>query len=113
MLGQIIQIVGSILVLVGFAAAQFGRLKQDSLAYLVLNAAGSGILAVLALQGQQWGFLLLEGTWCVVSVLGLIRRLAQGGSPKRRSRAASPLPTSRRLSTVDCPEPRAGDVDPR
>jgi hypothetical protein len=31
-------------------------------------------VAVDALHGQQWGFLLLEGTWAVVSAFVLVRR---------------------------------------
>ncbi|QGN35118.1 hypothetical protein [Microlunatus sp. Gsoil 973] len=90
---QIVQIIGSLLILLGFAAAQLGRMKQDSVSYLVVNTIGSGILAVLAFQERQWGFLLLEGTWCVVSVIGLIRSLGRrrqaeqsgSGDPSRSS----------------------------
>jgi len=77
----VIQIAGSILVLVGFALAQFGVLDVRSMRYLVLNTVGSGILAVEALVGQQWGFLLLEGVWAIVSGIGLVAVL-RGGRPR-------------------------------
>jgi hypothetical protein len=94
MILQIVQIFGSLLVLLGFAAAQLGRMKQDSFSYLVVNAVGSGILAVLALMERQWGFLLLEGTWCVVSVVGLARwygrrRSGSGSADPSRSSSSS------------------------
>ena len=70
-MAQLIQVIGSLLILGGFAASQRGTLAQDSTAYLSLNLVGSAILAVLAGRGQQWGFLLLEGSWAIVSGLGL------------------------------------------
>jgi hypothetical protein len=42
--------------------------------YLWLNFVGSAILAALALRDQQWGFLLLEGSWAAVAVWSLIPR---------------------------------------
>jgi hypothetical protein len=39
--------------------------------YLVLNFVGSLILAVLAWHERQWGFLLLESVWAIVSLWGL------------------------------------------
>ena len=73
MAGQIVQVVGSLLVLAAFAASQAGRLDARSTWYLVLNLVGSGTLAVQAAVTSQWGFLLLEGVWAVVSLVGLVR----------------------------------------
>jgi hypothetical protein len=72
---QVVQIVGALLILVAYGAAQFGFLDQHSRVYLVLNLVGSAVLAVLAWHEEQWGFLLLEGVWAVVSLWGLIRVL--------------------------------------
>jgi hypothetical protein len=69
---QVVQILGSLLVLGGFTLAQAGVLEQKSLPYLWLNTVGSGVLAVNAYFGEQWGFLLLEGVWAVVSALSLV-----------------------------------------
>jgi hypothetical protein len=70
---QLIQVAGSLLILTGFAASQAGRLPITSRRYLVLNFVGSAILAVLAAIDIQWGFLLLEGVWAVVSLWGLVQ----------------------------------------
>lgn len=75
MTGQIVQIVGSLLILVPFALSQTGRLNARSRIYLLLNLAGSSILAGDAAFGAQWGFLLLEGAWAIVSAIGLLRGL--------------------------------------
>jgi hypothetical protein len=76
---QLIQIVGALLVLVGFMAAQFGRVDHQSRVYLTVNLVGSVILAVDAVIGHQFGFLLLEGVWALVSAWGLAGRLAAPG----------------------------------
>jgi hypothetical protein len=68
---QVIQIVGALLILTAFAAVQFERMRPDSRLYLALNLLGSAILAVLAVAAAQWGFVLLEGVWAVVSAWGL------------------------------------------
>ena len=75
---QVIQVVGALLILTGYAASQFGKLDQRLLAYLLLNAIGSAILAVLGYVERQWGFFLLEGVWALVSVWGLIRLNGRG-----------------------------------
>ncbi len=71
-MGQYVQVFGSLLVLAGFALAQWGFLDQKSTRYLILNAIGSATLAVNAFFEQQWGFLLLEGVWAIVSSISLI-----------------------------------------
>ncbi len=71
---QLVQVFGSILILIPFALAQLGRVDSRSLSYLLLNLIGSAVLAVDAAMTLQWGFLLLEGTWAVVSLAGLLGR---------------------------------------
>lgn len=75
LMDAIVQIVGSLFVLVPFVLVQFGKLTPSTVGFLLANVIGSGILAVDALIGQQWGFLLLEGVWAIVSVVGLVRTI--------------------------------------
>jgi len=69
---QAIQIVGALLILAAFTAVQLERMRPDSRLYLALNLVGSAILAVLAVAAAQWGFVLLEGVWAIVSAWGLV-----------------------------------------
>ena len=70
-MGQLVQVAGSVLILVAFVLAQRGALDPRSRRYLWLNLFGSAILAVDAYLGRQWGFLLLEGVWALVSATSL------------------------------------------
>ena len=70
---QVVQVAGALMILAGFAGTQMGRMRVDSLTYLVLNLAGSIVLTVLALIEEQWGFVLLEGVWSAVSLWSLSR----------------------------------------
>lgn len=71
---QIVQVVGALLILAAFAGVQFKRLEADTWLYLWLNVVGSGMLAVLAWLGRDWGFLLLEGVWALVSFYSVVRK---------------------------------------
>ena len=71
---QLVQILGAVLILAGFVAGQLGVLRVDSRPYLWLNLAGSVILTIDAWRGHQWGFVLLEGVWAIVSAWSLVAR---------------------------------------
>jgi hypothetical protein len=81
---QWVQILGAVLVLAAFVAAQLGMLQQRSTLYLLLNLGGSAILAALAYEQRQWGFLLLEGSWAAVSLWGVV------GSVRARGKRPAP-----------------------
>jgi len=87
----ILQLLGAMMVLAGFAMVQFGVVRATSVRYLALNLAGSAILAVLALPERQWGFLLLEGVWALVSAHGL------WAATRRRRRDVDRRAAGRRL----------------
>ncbi|WUJ68469.1 hypothetical protein OG809_25570 [Kribbella soli] len=69
---DVLEIVGAVTVLLAFAAAQAGRLRQRTITYQLLNLIGSGVLATIAAIQLSWGFLLLEGSWAVISLIGLL-----------------------------------------
>jgi hypothetical protein len=86
-LDQVIQMVGALLILAGFIAAQAGRVSPHALSYVVLNFAGSAILTYVALNSRDWGFLLLEGVWAIVSLWALIQ-IARGRPHQQQTSSA-------------------------
>jgi hypothetical protein len=79
MLIQVASVIGAFLILLPFAGSQLGRVSTQSLAYQLSNLAGSAALTAVAVIEVQYGFILLEGTWAVVSVVGLARVLRGPG----------------------------------
>jgi uncharacterized membrane protein YccC len=71
---DVVQIAGSLLILVAFVAALGGRLQQSSYTYLAVNAVGSAALAATAVISHEWGFILLEGVWALVSLWSIARK---------------------------------------
>jgi hypothetical protein len=70
-----VQILGALLILAAFVTAQAGRVSPQSRGYLLLNLAGSTALGYDALHGEEWGFLLLEFVWALVSAWGLLAQV--------------------------------------
>ena len=76
-MAQLAQVVGALMILAAYALAQFRVLDQHSYWYIVLNLVGATALAILAWHEEQWGFLLLEGVWALVSGWSLLTRLRE------------------------------------
>jgi fucose permease len=72
-----VQIFGSLLILGPFVGVALRRLSPEGSVYLALNAVGSLVLLATALIRSEWGFVLLEGVWAVVSLFSLARKAAR------------------------------------
>ena len=68
-----LEFVGALGIVVPFALYQLGRTTQHSLLYLLLNLCGSCLLTVLAWLHHQWGFVILQGVWTLVTAWSLAR----------------------------------------
>ena len=71
---QIVSIAGAILILAAYVGNQLAVLDRRDRLYNLLNLLGAMILTVIALRAGQWGFVLLEGVWTLLSVPPLVRR---------------------------------------
>jgi hypothetical protein len=70
---QALQIAAGVIVVSAFAASQLRLMDPFRFPYLAMNFVGTGVLAAVALSLEQFGFVLTNGVWAVVSLLGLLR----------------------------------------
>ena len=78
---QVISVLGALAILAAFAANLFGWISPSNLWYSVANFLGSAVLTVVAIVDRQLGFLLLEGTWALVSLWGIYSALRGRRAP--------------------------------
>lgn len=70
---QTVQLIGALLCLIPFAAVQLNRMRTGTMSYQLMNLSGSALLTLTAILNRQYGFILLEGIWAIMSMVGLTR----------------------------------------
>jgi hypothetical protein len=73
MLYQLTSLVGAAMILAAYVAYQRGRLGREDRVYNLLNFVGSGLLTWIAVADRRWGFIVLEGSWALLSLWPLLR----------------------------------------
>jgi hypothetical protein len=72
---QVISVLGALAILGAFAANLFGWIQPSNLWYSAAKFLGSAVLTVVAIADRQLGFILLEGTWALISLWGIFAAL--------------------------------------
>jgi hypothetical protein len=67
--------IGVGLILLAYFCHTFGLLKNNSRLFFILNIAGSGLACYASWLINYWPFVILESTWFVVSLIGLLKLL--------------------------------------
>ena len=75
---QAISLAAALLILLPFALTQLSRMTTTSVSYLAMNFVGSAALTAVAVLDKQYGFILLEGVWALMSAAGLARAPSAG-----------------------------------
>jgi hypothetical protein len=65
--------IGVALLLIAFFLNLFGLMSSDSRMYQSMNAVGAGISCYASYLIGFAPFVILEGTWCAVAVLAMVR----------------------------------------
>ena len=73
LLDQLVSLVGAVLILAAYLALQRSWLPRESRAFNAMNFVGSALLTYAAVRNGNLGFIVLEGTWALLSLPGTIR----------------------------------------
>jgi hypothetical protein len=81
MLRQTVSLVGAALILAAYLALQRGWLPREDRRYNALNFVGSALLTWAAVGDRNWGFIVLEGSWALLSLPPLLRPPRPAAAP--------------------------------
>lgn len=70
--------IGVAMILIAYVCSTFRYLSAQSRLFFLLNAVGSAMTCYASYLISYWPFCVLEGTWTIVSLIGLAR--AGGGN---------------------------------
>ena len=72
---DIIGTAGVGLILIGYFCNTFSLIKKEGVLFFSFNVSGAALACLASWLIPFWPFVILEGTWCLVSVIGLLRVL--------------------------------------
>lgn len=72
-MGQIASLIGATLILVAYFCSQRGWMKDKAVNYLSFNFVGGALLAYTAILSGNWGFIILEASWTLISLVSLVK----------------------------------------
>jgi len=77
---DIIGTIGVGLILLAYCLNTFAIISGESKLFFIMNIAGAALSCYASLLIQYWPFVVLEGVWTLVSIIGLGRILLKSRS---------------------------------
>ena len=72
---DLIGFIGVTILLLAFLLNLLGRISKDGWLYILLNTTGAGLACLASWLINYLPFVILEGTWMLVSILALAKML--------------------------------------
>jgi hypothetical protein len=72
---DIIGTIGVGLILIAYFLNIFSWIKKEGVLFYVMNIVGASIACFASVLISFWPFIILEGTWAIVSVIGLMKTI--------------------------------------
>ncbi|MFN8265743.1 MAG: hypothetical protein U0T11_06705 [Chitinophagaceae bacterium] len=67
--------IGVGMILLAYFLQVFGWVTNNGYVFLLLNIVGSGLACYASILINYQPFIVLEGVWCIVSVIAFVKRL--------------------------------------
>ena len=77
---DIIGAIGVFITLLAYFLIIFNFIKKDGVLFFMMNIIGAGLACYASLLIKYWPFVVLEGTWTLISIAGLIKTMRSSAS---------------------------------
>jgi hypothetical protein len=74
---DIIGFIGVTILLIAYFLNLNNKLEKESLVYLQMNFIGAGLACLASVLMNYWPFIILEGSWTIVSAFGILKSIRQ------------------------------------
>ena len=72
-LPDVLGVIGVLMMLLAYAAGQFGRLRMDQAPALLMNLTGAVLVLASLLHSFNLSAFLMESAWAIVALFGLAK----------------------------------------
>jgi hypothetical protein len=69
--------IGVTILLIAYFLNLTNKIEKDYISYLVMNFFGAGLACLASVLMKYWPFIILEGSWTIVSAFGILKSLKQ------------------------------------
>lgn len=69
--------IGVTILLIAYFLNLTDKIRKDNLIYLQMNFFGAGLACLASVLMNYWPFIILEGSWTLVSAFGILKSLKQ------------------------------------
>jgi len=67
--------IGVTILLIAYFLNLTDKIGKDSLVYLQMNFFGAGLACLASVLMNYWPFIILEGSWTIVSAFGILKHI--------------------------------------
>jgi hypothetical protein len=64
--------IGVTILLIAYFLNLNDKIRKDSVVYLQMNFFGAGLACLASVLMNYWPFIILEGSWALVSAIGIV-----------------------------------------